>query len=182
MHPYQHPLFVNFMVYFNQNQDYFECHEVLEEYWKSLPNGDKKHPLTAYILLATGMYHWRRGNTAGASRTIRKALNRFQLSGREADLYGQEIDLLRLIKDAQNVVDRLEQNLPFEPFSIIVRSPKLAKLIDEASQTMELLPFGSDAIIHKHMLRDRSDILLERQNSMEKRKILNEEKKKGRRR
>ena len=35
MHPYHHPLFVNFIVYFNSNQDYFECHEVLEEYWKS---------------------------------------------------------------------------------------------------------------------------------------------------
>ena len=35
---------------------------------------------------------------------------------------------------------------------------------------MTLLPFGSDAVIHKHMLRDRSDILRER-----------EEKKKGRR-
>ena len=52
MHPHQHPLFVNFIVYFNENQDYFECHEVLEEYWKSLPDGcTKDHPLTAYILL-----------------------------------------------------------------------------------------------------------------------------------
>ena len=182
MHPYQHPLFVNFMVYFNQNQDYFECHEVLEEYWKSLPNGNKEHPLTAYILLATGMYHWRRGNTTGAFRTIRKALNKFQLTGQQSSLYAQEIDLTQLLKDTQNIVDRLEQGLPFEPFSIIVHSPQLARLIDEASQTMELLPFGSDAIIHKHMLRDRSDILLERHNSVEKRKKLNEEKKKGRRR
>ena len=72
MHPYHHPLFVNFIVYFNENQDYFECHEVLEEYWKSLPDGGKEHPLTAYILLATGMYHWRRGNTTGQSAPSRK--------------------------------------------------------------------------------------------------------------
>ena len=28
---------------------------------------------------------------------------------------------------------------------------------------MVLLPAGSDAVIHKHMLRDRSDILAERE-------------------
>ena len=29
---------------------------------------------------------------------------------------------------------------------------------------MDLLPSGSDDVIHKHMLRDRSDILNEREN------------------
>lgn len=188
MHPYQHPLFVNFMVYFNQNQDYFECHEVLEEYWKSLPDGDKEHPLTAYILLATGMYHWRRGNTSGATRTIRKALVKFKAFNRQSPLYAEEIDFRRLVMDVQQIVNRLGSALPFQPFPITVHSPKLARLICEATREMELLPFGSDAVIHKHMLRDRSDILLERHRSASdpearraRRKRLDEEKKKGRR-
>ena len=77
MHPYHHPLFVNFIVYFNSNQDYFECHEVLEEYWKSIPDSDKDHPLTAYILLATGMYHWRRGNKPEHPVHFNKAMTKF---------------------------------------------------------------------------------------------------------
>ena len=92
MHPHHHPLFVNFIVYFNENQDYFECHEVLEEYWKSLPDGGKEHPLTAYILLATGMYHWRRGNPTGAIRTINKALKKFQQFNLQKPSYRREID------------------------------------------------------------------------------------------
>ncbi|RKJ17377.1 DUF309 domain-containing protein, partial [Butyricicoccus sp. 1XD8-22] len=60
MHSLFHPLFVQYFTYFNGNKDYFECHEVLEEYWKILAPGDKKHPLVGYIQLATGMYHWRR--------------------------------------------------------------------------------------------------------------------------
>ena len=37
MKPLYNPLFVKFIVYFNENQDFFECHEVLEEYWKEFP-------------------------------------------------------------------------------------------------------------------------------------------------
>ena len=73
MKPLYNPLFVKFIVYFNENQDFFECHEVLEEYWKLSPDRTKEHPLVGYILLSTAMYHWRRGNTTGADRTIKKA-------------------------------------------------------------------------------------------------------------
>jgi uncharacterized protein len=165
MHPYQHPLFVNFIVYFNENQDYFECHEVLEEYWKSLPNGNKEHPLTAYILLATGMYHWRRGNATGAIRTIRKAMNKFQAFGTQHPSYTQEINMHCLIRDVKNVVNRLENELPFESFPIVVSSHTLTALVAQMVSSMKLLPFGSDAVIHKHMLRDRSDIPIKRNKS-----------------
>ena len=182
MHPYQHPLFVNFIVYFNENQDYFECHEVLEEYWKSLPDSNKEHPLTAYILLSTGMYHWRRGNTIGAIRTIRKAMNKFPTFSTRHPSYTQKIDMRCLMQDVQNVMDRLENGMPFESFPIVVSSHNLTALVAQMKSSMELLPFGSDAIIHKHMLRDRSDILLERNKSTinSNSRRLDEEKKKGR--
>lgn len=181
MHPLHHPLFLNFMVYFNQNQDYFECHEVLEEYWKSLPDGDKKHPLTAYILLATGMYHWRRGNTTGALRTLRKAQTRFPTFSDHYTAYTEEIDFEQLICDIHHAVERLENGLPFESFPIASLSAKLVALIEEAEHSMTLLSFGSDAVIHKHMLRDRSDILRERNKSAKARSWRpDEEKKKGR--
>lgn len=180
MHPHQHPLFVNFIVYFNENQDYFECHEVLEEYWKTLPDGGKEHPLTAYILLATGMYHWRRGNPTGAIRTINKALKKFQQFNLQKPSYRREIDTNRLLQDVQYTADLLAKGLPFESFPIIVQSPELAALVEQANSTMDLLPLGSDAVIHKHMLRDRSDILRERYNSIAGRRKQDTEKKKGR--
>ncbi|MFS0576703.1 DUF309 domain-containing protein [Sporosarcina sp. 179-K 3D1 HS] len=169
MHPLHHPLFVKFIVYFNGNQDYFECHEVLEEYWKSLPDGGKAHPLTAYILLATGLYHWRRGNGEGALKTLRKAEDKFQSMPNEYPVYAQEIDYTRLMEDVQQSIGRLEQELEFEPFPLQV-TDRLQKLADDIEPSMELLPAQSDAVVYKHMLRDRSDILSQR-----------EEKKKGRR-
>lgn len=166
MHQYHHPLFVQFIVYFNNNQDYFECHEVLEEYWKSIPASDKEHPLTTYILLATGMYHWRRGNFTGAIRTLRKVENKLPTF---SSYYKEDIDFQQLIGHVKYTVERVKKELPFESFSFTITSLTLQAQIELAKQSMILLPFGSEAVIHKHMLRDRSDILRER-----------DEKKKGR--
>ncbi len=170
MHPYHHPLFLKFVVYFNHNQDYFECHEMLEEYWKSLPDGDKEHPLTAYILLSTGMYHWRRGNLVGAIRTIQKAEKKIPSFLSHYPAYTEELDFNRLISDVRHTLNLVEKGLPFEAFPLIVKSANLKTLVEIEEHSMELLPLDSAAVIHKHMLRDRTDILRER-----------EEKKKGRR-
>ena len=37
---------------------------------------------------------------------------------------------------------------------------------------MDLLPYGSDDVIHKHMLRDRSDILMERENRKARKNVI----------
>lgn len=170
MYPLHHKLFVKFIVYFNRNQDYFECHEVLEEYWKSLPKAKKDHPLTAFILLATGMYHWRRGNLSGAHRTLKKANERMVASLQDFTDFTDGIDFHGLHEDLGRTICRVDEGQPFSSFPIVVTSPDLLFLTNEMENTMDLLPFGSDAVIHKHMLRDRGDILRER-----------EEKKKGRR-
>ncbi|MFS0687951.1 DUF309 domain-containing protein [Sporosarcina sp. 179-K 8C2 HS] len=163
MHPYHHPLFLNFIVYFNRNQDYFECHEVLEEYWKSIPNYTKDHPLTAFILLSTGLYHWRRGNVHGAHRTVVKAANRMQDFSTFDARYTEALDYRQLVQDTERVISNMEKGEAFSPFTILLTSASLQRSVDEIASSMDLLPADSDAVIHKHMLRDRSDILAERE-------------------
>ena len=41
LHPTFHPTFVQFLTHFNDTHDYFECHEVLEDYWKEIAPNDK---------------------------------------------------------------------------------------------------------------------------------------------
>lgn len=168
MHPYHHPLFIEFIVYFNENEDYFECHEVLEEYWKSLENRTKAHPLTAFILLSTAMYHWRRDNFDGAYRTLRKAQKNFATFS-EQTAYYELLDFTQLQNDIKTSLVQLSSQNTFQPFKICICSSDLQLIVDRKKPVMSLLAFGSDSIIHKHMLRDRTDILKER-----------EEKKKGR--
>jgi len=163
MHPYHHPLFLNFIVYFNRNQDYFECHEVLEEYWKSIPGYTKDHPLTAFILLSTGLYHWRRGNEEGAYRTLVKAQNRMLQFSEFDACYTKEIDYQQLVQDVERSIGELRNRESFFPFRIFLTSEVLQRSVEEMAAKMELLPANSDAVIHKHMLRDRSDILAERE-------------------
>ncbi|MGG0668256.1 DUF309 domain-containing protein [Sporosarcina koreensis] len=163
MHPYHHPLFLNFIVYFNRNQDYFECHEVLEEYWKSIPGYTKDHPFTAFILLSTGLYHWRRGNLDGAFRTLLKAENRMMNFHKFDIRYTEHIDYRQLVQDTERSVRHIRNGESFSPFPILLTSVSLQRSVEEIVSSMELLPAGSDAVIHKHMLRDRSDILEERE-------------------
>ncbi|PID16628.1 hypothetical protein CSV63_01705 [Sporosarcina sp. P34] len=167
MHPYYHPLFLQFIVYFNDNQDYFECHEVLEEYWKEQENFSKDHPLTGYILMATGLYHWRRGNTAGASRTLNKAITRFREMPVQFDSYQEEVSIDELIMQLEHCLTRIESGKDFYTFPLPI-SQQLEIEAEKYKPQIVLLPKNSASVIHKHMHRDRSDILLQR-----------EEKKKG---
>ncbi|ARK25891.1 hypothetical protein SporoP37_15270 [Sporosarcina sp. P37] len=167
MHPYYHPLFLQFIVYFNDNQDYFECHEVLEEYWKEQEDFSKDHPLTGYILMATGLYHWRRGNIAGASRTLNKALVRFREMPVQFSDYLEEVALDEVIDQLEYCLTRIESGAGFRSFQLPV-SRGLQMEADNFKPQLSLLPKDSASVIHKHMQRDRSDILLQR-----------EEKKKG---
>lgn len=169
MKPLYNPLFVKFVVYFNENQDFFECHEVLEEYWKSIPNVTKEHPLTGYILLSTGMYHWRRGNTIGALRTLKKARERMEVLPKAYPEFSDGINFDELCANVNQSIKHLESGQAFVSYQIEVTSSVIVSLATEITPTMELLPFGSDFVVHKHMLRDRSDIINKR-----------DEKKKGR--
>lgn len=128
MHPLFHPLFTQFITYFNEHEDYFECHEVLEEYWKEIAPRDKTHPLTAWILLATGMYHWRRGNFSGAKRSLTKSFDRIQLDGDSAFFEG--IQFQPVIKHIQHAIEFVHQEQSFEAFQIQITSPELQDAIE----------------------------------------------------
>ncbi|QUW22077.1 DUF309 domain-containing protein [Sporosarcina sp. Marseille-Q4063] len=163
MKPLYNPLFVKFIVYFNENQDFFECHEVLEEYWKDFPDRTKEHPLVGYILLATAMYHWRRGNTIGAGRSLKKAISRLEKVSQAHPGFSEGINIDSLLKNSTHAYQQIKNEKPFSTFPIEITSPKIQALNNEIKPTMDLLPYGSDDVIHKHMLRDRSDILKERE-------------------
>lgn len=170
MKPLTNPFFVKFIIYFNDNQDFFECHEVLEDYWNNIPTRTKEHPLTSYILLSTGMYHWRRGNTTGALRTIKKAQYKMASMVSAAPEFTEGIDFDDLLRNIDKAALSIEANRPFKSFPIKVLSAEIQQQVINAAATMELLPRGSEAIIHKHLLRDRTEIIR-----------IRDEKKKGRR-
>ncbi|ACA39314.1 DUF309 domain-containing protein [Lysinibacillus sphaericus] len=163
MHPQHHTLFIDYCAYFNGNQDFFECHEVLEEYWKEIAYGDKMHPLVGYVQLATGLYHWRRGNDTGAIRILEKALYNFQQN--EDHIFFHEISYYQLLTEIKNCLAAIQTGKSFHAFQL----PLSPKLLELTIARIQILPYSnSNYLLHKHMLRDRSHILAERQESKQR--------------
>lgn len=159
MHPLFHPLFVDYCSYFNGNEDYFECHEVLEEYWKEIAPGEKQHPLVGYVQLATGLYHWRRGNFVGANRILQKAM--LILEKNDAPLFYEYINKHDLLEQMHNSLQHIQNSQDFIAFQLPIINDALQLLV---SQKITSLPsLSTQFIMNKHMLRDRSDILAERE-------------------
>lgn len=61
---------------FNRGR-YFQCHETLEEMWLGL-RGPSRDFFQALIQVSVGFLHLERGNHTGATRTLTRALARFE--------------------------------------------------------------------------------------------------------
>lgn len=66
--------YIQFLIHFHGDYDYFECHEVLEEYWKLKPRGKRDHHWVGLIQIAVSLYHQRRLNWNGAAKMIKRAI------------------------------------------------------------------------------------------------------------
>ena len=164
MHPLFHPLYIDYCTYFNGNRDYFECHEVLEEYWKQIAPGKRNHPLVGYIQVATGMYHWRRGNRKGAIRILQKGFK--ILNEQRNSIFYEKIDIDNFLDNIEYRIEQLNKNEVFTPFDLIITDDELKKIVDE--RICNSAPVDEQFILHKHSLRDRSEII-----ALRNKKLLN---------
>ncbi|MEK4385351.1 DUF309 domain-containing protein [Solibacillus sp. FSL W7-1464] len=155
MHPLFHPLFINYCAYFNGNNDYFECHEVLEEYWKEIAPKEKLHPLVGYVQLATGMYHFRRANVTGAARIMEKAVVNFELN-RSSEFF-EYIDVDQLLHLMRNLLRKMQDKEPFAHFPLPITNQHLQEIVQQRIKAIPIM--DSHFLFNKHMLRDRTEIL-----------------------
>ncbi|MBI3896320.1 MAG: DUF309 domain-containing protein [Acidobacteria bacterium] len=68
---------------FNRQQ-FFDCHEVLEEVWLQV-SGDEKKFLQGLIQVAVAFHHLRHGNLRGARRLLAAGVDKLSGFGREED-------------------------------------------------------------------------------------------------
>lgn len=134
------PNFAAFLVYFNRDRDYFECHEVLEELW--LEQG--RDPLYSGLLqIAVALYHFRNGGITpaynkieGARKMMRNAVGK--LSDYPGDALGIRLD--KLVRQAQEYLNRLErydrEPFDFYPLEIELFDPELIAQVGLASENI----------------------------------------------
>ncbi|QJC51981.1 DUF309 domain-containing protein [Paenibacillus albicereus] len=167
-----HPdAYIRYLAQFHGTRDYFECHELLEDYWKEHPGADSGlwHGL---IQIAVGQYHLRRGNRGGARKMLRSAWERL----RREDLGRAGLDgpaLLALLDDAAGRLEAGEP-LPYRSWTLPIEDPDLLAAAREESARLgaawcvEGEP--AEEIVHRHRLRDRSGVVLARRESLERKR------------
>ncbi|UTW69789.1 DUF309 domain-containing protein [Anaerobacillus sp. HL2] len=163
---YPKPL-IDYFIYFHCYRDYFECHEVLEEYWKE--EGNNNILWVGFIQLAVAMYHHRRGNFQGAKKVNTKLKKILEKEKEQLIFLG--LDYHKFIQLLQ---EKQEEILHQKPYSSIVIPIAKETLQEECTKkTKELGVIWNqvnhdirDEIIDKHKLRDRSDIIEERKKQL----------------
>ncbi|MCE3200320.1 DUF309 domain-containing protein [Paenibacillus sonchi] len=124
-------LYLAYLVYFNRDRDYFECHEVLEELWLAR---DKDPLYKALLQTAVGLYHFRNNNVRGGLIMLNRAhevLRRYP-----ADALG--INLAKLAREAGDYARKLEtyaeQPFGYYDLTIELLDPELAEEVAAAGR------------------------------------------------
>jgi len=155
--------YVRYLIYFHAERDYFECHEVLEEYWKEHPEDPRGDAYVVLIQIAVASYHERRGRRSGAAKMLNGAVERMTRTS-----------LAPLGLDHDQTRSRLEERLraleagdaPFEDLNLPIADPALLAACRErcrgTADWEQPSPMEDMFLLNKHTLRDRSGVIAER--------------------
>jgi len=158
--------FIAYLVQFHGSRDYFECHEILEEYWKKTDAKNKNSHWVGFILLAVSAYHHRRGNFAGAERTARKSLQ-IMKSVPPAIIHSLGLDYTQLVRMLEASIETIMRQYPYKSMNLPINSFELLQTCqsqcDKEGYKWCDPTQVTDSILHRHALRDRSDVINERE-------------------
>ncbi|WP_449536809.1 DUF309 domain-containing protein [Ferdinandcohnia sp. Marseille-Q9671] len=160
--------FIDYLIHFHCDRDYFECHEILEEYWKEDPTTERKPHWVGLIQIAVSLYHQRRGNISGALRMMKSAITICEEHKYALSRIGiQDEKLIEVLQgkyqDIKSGVSYVDINLPIVD-DLLAICQSLAS--DKGKQWGAKSDLSDKELIHKHKLRDRSDVIAERQKQI----------------
>lgn len=159
--------FIKYLVEYHGRRDYFECHELLEEYWKKADPRNMKSHWVGFILIAVSAYHHRRGNFAGAEKTAKKALIIFEEANAStiSSLGIDYIELKQLIKKNIQLIQNKETyrsiNLPIQNEDLQQTCLSMCK--QHNLEWCQKKAVVSPDIVDRHLVRDRSEVIRERE-------------------
>lgn len=171
--------YITYLAHFHGTRDYFECHELLEEHWKQEQDPELKEIWHGLIQVAVSLYHERRGNMAGARKMLEQAiLHLTNVSPETAGLDPNKLlellhgryALLALYPEQSGDKTILFEDmaLPFADGTLLREAMDLCK--GWGCEWGRTSPMSEDMLIHRHLLRDRTDVLAERARQLAIRK------------
>ncbi|MEQ2528201.1 DUF309 domain-containing protein [Robertmurraya yapensis] len=162
--------YIEYLIHFHGDRDYFECHEILEEYWKQVDKNNKNSILVGFILLAVSCYHHRRENFSGAHRTLSKALNIFQEQRTQLANFGFEPNEFFVF--LQDRLSHIQSRRTYTSMNLPIQDQELIVLCKKASEKKKVVwcqesDLSNKELVHRHALRDRSDVIAERNHALQ---------------
>ncbi len=165
--------YLDYLYHFHCDRDYFECHEVLEEYWKEKDVADREMHWVGLIQIAVGLYHHRRGNFKGALRMLQNAHS--IICKESAAINALGLDSGELVKLLEERMDCVRMGKAYSSLSLPIADPEL-QLSCEDMANKSRKPWGTasdlldDSLVNRHTLRDRSEVIDERLRQLDLRK------------
>jgi predicted metal-dependent hydrolase len=164
--------YLNYLAYFHGSRDYFECHEVLEEYWKDNLDSPFKHIWVGLIQVAVANYHQRRGNHKGAIKMLTSAIH--LLSNDDVAKLGIDHPTFMNVLQQRFVTLTNQPDAPYTAFDIPLTDLELQRrveaMINAADATYARGNEWDPLIMNKHTLRDRTEVIANRQAEWNRRK------------
>lgn len=167
--------YVQYLVHFHGDRDWFECHEILEEYWKDHPNDKRSRTWVGLIQVAVGLYHQRRGNRAGAMKMLESAERNLDL----IEMSGLGLDperTIQLIQQRRQEVELSDEMKPFVDLNLPIVDPILMQQCiaicrELGTEWQAASRMEEPELLHRHTLRDRSDVIEARRVEAERRRL-----------
>lgn len=172
-----------YLQFFNEliiKQDYFECHEIMEAYWKT-KEARTKHDLEVMMIqVSTAEYHYRRGNTLGAIKSYRKSLSMLCKHNYSDELFDIGVNAPLLKHYLTKRLNAVLSDKIFTPSVLPVSTSVLMNLKELHANDMTLEAFitfissihvTDEWIIHKHRLRDREHVIAARRDALKKKQL-----------
>lgn len=164
--------YIEYLIYFHGLRDYFECHEVLEEHWKQDKVGERQAYWVALIQVAVGFYHHRLNNFNGAERMIGNALQLIQQEQQAITELG--IDYDKMLEALQHELTAIRTKQPYSSIELPLIDDQLKEYCKKKCLELDCMwaresDLTDEAIIRKHALRDRSDVITQRKKQLHER-------------
>lgn len=148
--------YIEFLVQFHGSRDYFECHEILEEFWKE---EDKPKHWQVLIQLAVAVYHERQNNEKGSLRLYKKVLNFLRTNPNVLFELGIDADRLKVI--VKNRIRSVLEDSPYEPLDLPLIDENLTLHCKQICEQQNIVWCGkedleNEQLIFRHKFGDRS--------------------------
>jgi predicted metal-dependent hydrolase len=173
--PYPHQ-YAEFLAEYHGSRDFFECHEIMEEYWKQQAGSRYEGCWLVFVRISVACYHARRGNWAGARKLMAKAAEEADPAKMsELGLDGERLAwLLANTSEQWNHSD----DPVYHDLDLPIADPRLTqegiRICSDKGWRWGMPSAQADGfVIHKHLRRDRAQVV-------EKRRLSAEMKRRGR--